>query len=132
MPGIGGGLVSRLAVALLGLGLLLTPLGVEAQETGKVHRLGWLSSVSPEALGKGTEAFRLALREVGYVESRNLAIEFRWSTAPDRLPEFASELVRLRVDAIVAIGPPAIRAAKQATGVIPIVMMTSGDPWWSI
>jgi putative ABC transport system substrate-binding protein len=115
-------------VALLALGLLVTPLAVEPQPAGKVYRLGWLSNVSPEALGKGNEALRLALRELGYVEGRNLAIELRWSVAPDRLSEFASELVRLKVDAIVAIGPPAILAAKQASRVIPIAMMISGDP----
>jgi putative ABC transport system substrate-binding protein len=120
--------MARLAATLLALGLLVTPPAVEAQPAPKVYRLGWLSSVSPEALGKGTEAFRQALRELGHVEGRNLATESRWSAAPDRLPEFARELVRLEVDAIVAIGPPAIRAAKQATARIPIVMMTSGDP----
>jgi ABC-type uncharacterized transport system substrate-binding protein len=120
--------MSRLIVGLLGLGLLVAPLTVEAQQAGRTFRIGWLSNVSPEALGKGTDTFRLALRDLGYVEGRNLSIEFRWSVEPDRLPGFASELVRLKVDAIVAIGPQAIRAAKQTTAVIPIVMMTSGDP----
>jgi ABC-type uncharacterized transport system substrate-binding protein len=114
---------------ILMLSLALLPASIAtAQPTGKVYRIGWLSNVSPTALGAGTDALRLAFRELGYVEGQNLVIEFRWSEAPDRLSAFASELVGLKVHAIVAIGPPAIRAAKRATATIPIVMATSGDP----
>jgi putative ABC transport system substrate-binding protein len=69
------------------------------------------------------------LRELGYVEGQNVAYELRWADGSrDRLAAFATELVRLKVDAIVAVGPPAIQAAKEATSVVPIVMVTSGDP----
>jgi ABC-type uncharacterized transport system substrate-binding protein len=110
------------------LGLLAAPLVGEAQQAGKVYRIGWLSNVSLAALGIGPDALRLALRELGYVEGQNLAVELRWSDVPDRLAAFATELVRLKVDALLAIGPQAVRAAKQATATIPIVMMISGDP----
>jgi putative ABC transport system substrate-binding protein len=120
--------MTRWVVVLLCLAFLAAPVASEAQPPGRVYRIGWLSNVSPTALGKGTEVFRLTFRELGYVEGQNLVIEFRWSDVPDRLSEFATELVRLKIDAIVAIGPPAIRAAKRATDAVPIVMMTSGDP----
>ena len=72
---------------------------------------------------------RAGLRDVGYVEGKNLVIEFRWAEGKfDRLPELAAELVRLNVDVILTAGSPAIRAAKNATTTIPIVMVTSGDP----
>ena len=109
------------------LGLLAAPLGAEAQQTGKMYRIGWLSNVPPAAL-MDREALRSAFRELGYIEGQNLAIELRWAEAPDRLAELATELVRLNVDAILAIGPLAIHAAKQATATVPIVMATSGDP----
>jgi putative ABC transport system substrate-binding protein len=80
-----------------------------------VWRIGWLSNVSPAALGKGPEAARLAFRELGHIEGQNLVIDFRWSDAPDSLSALATEFVGLKVDAIVAVGPPAILAAKQAT-----------------
>src|SRR5262245_14593564 len=114
------------------LGLLAAPLAAEAQPAAaKVWRVGFLSNASLTAPGMsaGAGALRSGLRELGYVEGENVVLEFRWADgASARLVEFATELVRLKVDAIVAIGPPAIQAAKQATRVVPIVMAISGDP----
>jgi putative ABC transport system substrate-binding protein len=74
-------------------------------------------------------ALRQGLRELGYVEGQNIAIEFRWAEGKyDRLPGLAAELVRLKVNVIVALTPPAVQAAKQATETIPIVMTAVADP----
>jgi putative ABC transport system substrate-binding protein len=110
------------AVALL---LLASPLAVEAQQTGKVWRIGILGSENT----RPWESFRQALRELGYVEGRNLVLEQRWSEGiTDRLPALATELVQLRVDVIVASGTQGVRAAMQATRTIPIVMAVSAYP----
>jgi putative ABC transport system substrate-binding protein len=114
----------RLIVAALGL--LAAPLAVEAQQTEKVARIGILrQGPPPDPL---VEAFRQGLRELGYVEGRNIRIEYRWAEGrADRLPDLAADLVRLKVDVIVAGGSDAL-AAKLATPAIPIVMPTSIDP----
>ncbi len=109
-----------------GLGaVLVAPLGAEAQPAGKLYRVGYLSSSATVF-----EAFRLGLRELGYVEGQNLSIEARLAAGKiDRLPVLAVELVRARVDVIAAVSPPAIAAAKKATTAIPIVMaFISVDP----
>jgi len=108
--------------------LLATPLGVEAQQAGKVYRIGYLSSGT--ATGSWSlQTFREGLRELGWVEGRNIVIELRFAeTRYDRLPGLVAELVRLRVDVIVAVSAPAIRAAKEATTTIPIVMAIVVDP----
>ncbi len=99
----------------------------EAQQAKKVPRIGWLSVTSGRT--PRHDAFRQGLRELGYVEGQNIAIESRFAEQKeDRLAEFAAELVRLKVDVIVALEPPAIRAAKKATGTIPIVMRSTDDP----
>src|SRR5262249_43089821 len=93
-------------------------------------RIGFLgtSSLSDPRAARYVMAFRQGLRELGYVEGQNLAIEFRWAEGKyDRLPGLAAELVRLRVNILVAGAQPAIQAAKHATEVIPIVMVAS-DP----
>ncbi len=111
----------------LALGLLWTPLPADAQRVGKVPRIGWLSH-SP---GPNLEAFRRGLRELGYIEGENVSIEARYAEGKEgRLPDLATELVRLPVDVIVAAaGNPSVRAAKNATSAIPIVMGQSGvDP----
>ena len=98
-----------------------------AQHSGKVWRVGFLSSQSGPA--ENTEAFRDQLRLLGYIEGRNLSIEYRWSAGADeRLPEMAAELVQLNVDVIVTHAglPPA--AAKRATSTIPIVTAATADP----
>ena len=110
--------------------VLAVPLAAEAQQAGRVWRIGWLSTASPMGLlNTQPDLFREAFRDLGYVEGRNLVFELRWTeAAPDRLSAVAAELVGHRVDVIVAVGPQAIHAVKQATATIPIVMMTSGDP----
>ncbi len=107
-------------------GLLAAPLAAEAQEAGKVARIGVLNSGSPPA--PFVESFKQGLRELGYVEGRNISIEYRWAEGRDeRLPGLAADLVRLRVDVIVASSQAAV-AAKQATTAIPIVMPIITDP----
>jgi putative ABC transport system substrate-binding protein len=109
-------------------GLLAVPLIAEAQRPGKVYRIGFLGAASPSGYAPLVEALRLGLRDVGYVEGKNLAIEYRWAEGKyDRLPDLAAELVRQKVDLIVTHGTPGTLAAKQATRTIPIVMALSGD-----
>jgi len=112
----------RLAVIL---SLILVPLVAEAQPAASLPRIGFLAPSSPSdsRVARYLEAFRQGLRELGYVEGQNIAIEFRWAGDQyDRLPGLAAELVRLKVNVIVAGGPPAIQAAQRATDTIPIVM----------
>jgi ABC-type uncharacterized transport system substrate-binding protein len=111
---------------VLALCLALAPLAVEAQQAGKVYRVGLLT---PTSQGLGVEAFREGLRALGYVEGNNIVVEYRSAEGRfDRLPELAAELVRLRVDVIVAVVTQASLAAKNATKTIPIVMLAVGDP----
>ena len=105
--------------------------GVEAQQPKKVSRIGYLSSGDPASESARSEAIRLALRERGYIEGQNIATEYRYAEGKvDRAPELAAELVRLKVDIIVVAGGTGpIRAAKNATKTIPIVMTGGGvDP----
>ncbi len=117
----------RAFISTLAGGLLATPLAVNAQQTGKVYRIGFLSpGPGPSS---STEAFRQGLRELGYVEGRNFIIEYRWAAGKvERLPELAKELVLLKVNIIVASSTPTIEAAKRATSTIPIVMVAVADP----
>ena len=111
--------------------LLALWLSAQAQQPKKVPRIGYLSSTDPATESTRSEAIRLALRELGYIEGQNIAFEYRYAEGKlDRFPELAAELVRLKVDIIVvAGGDPVIRAAKNATKTIPIVMMGGGaDP----
>ena len=101
----------------------------EAQQPKKVPRIGFLATVPPSAIAARTEAFRQGLRELGYVEGKNIVIEWRYAEGKaDRLPGLAAELVRLKVEVIVTAGPPATRPAKEATSTIPIVMAQDSDP----
>ncbi len=123
--------IARLIITTLALSLLTAPLPAAAQQPAKIHRIGFLSPSSPsdQRFQRYLEAFRQGLRELGYVEGQNIAIESRWAEGKyDRLPDLAAQLVRLKVDVIVASTTPAIQAAKPATGAIPIVMATSIDP----
>jgi putative ABC transport system substrate-binding protein len=105
--------------------------GVEtrAQQQKKVPRIGYLSALEPARESARSKAIRLGLRELGYIEGQNLAIEYRYAEGKsNRAPELAAELVRLKVDIIVvAGGGPWIRAAKNATNTIPIIMVGVGD-----
>ena len=110
---------------------LALPFPARAQQPKKVPRIGYLSSFDPASESARSEAIRLALRERGYIEGQNIAIEYRYAEGKlDRFPELAAELVRLKVDIIVvAGGARRIRAAKNATKTIPIVMVGAGlDP----
>jgi len=100
-----------------------------AQQPAKVPRIGFLSSLSPAAVSARMDAFRQGLRELGYVEGKNIVIESRWAEGKtERLPELAAELVRLKVDVIVTGGPSVNRFAKEATVTIPIVLAFDNDP----
>ena len=106
-------------------------LSAQAQQPKKVPRIGYLSPVDAASDSDRAEGIRLALRELGYIEGQNIAIEYRYAEGKvDRLPELAAELVRLKVDIIVvASGDVTIQAAKNATKTIPIVMTGGGiDP----
>ena len=101
----------------------------EAQQPTKIPRIGFLFALSRSAVSARIEAFRQGLRELGYVEGKNIVIEWRFAEGkPDRLPTLAAELVRLKVDIIVTAGPSATRSAKEATFTIPIVMAFDDDP----
>ncbi len=101
----------------------------QAQQAGKIPRIGYLSGSPHSALSPRIKAFRQGLRELGYVEGKNLVIEWRSAEGKfDRLPALAAELVRLKVDIIVTAGPSATHPAKEATSTIPIVMTQDPDP----
>jgi len=100
-----------------------------AQQAKKIPRIGFLASVSASSDADRIEAFRQGLRELGYVEGQNVTIEYRWADGKfEQLPDLAAELVRLKVDVIVAVVTQASLAAKKATGTIPIVMVGVSDP----
>ena len=111
------------------LAFILTAIHLaEAQQANKVPRIGILSAQSSSVASSRVEAFRKGLIELGYTEGRNIAIEHRYADGRlERLPDLAAEVIRLKVDVILALGAPAALAAKQATTTIPIVM-TGGDP----
>ena len=101
----------------------------EAQQPPKVPRTGYLTGASLSAISARVEAFREGLRELGYIEGKNIIIEYRQAEGKlDRLPALVAELVRLKVDVIVTTGRTPTRAAKQATATIPIVMTNDTDP----
>lgn len=113
------------------LGVLLLPFCVsaQAQQPKKAPRIGYLTPAFRSANAARIEAFRLGLRELGYVEGKNIVIEYRYAEGKlDRLHALATELVRLQVDVIVTGGDRSTRAAKEATSTIPIVMTQDPDP----
>jgi putative ABC transport system substrate-binding protein len=102
---------------------------VDAQQSGKIFRIGFLDATTPSGSAALVEAFRQELRILGWIEGKNIAIEYRFAEGqPKRQPEFAAELVRLKVDLIVVSGIGLAVAAKKATTTIPIVMTRAGDP----
>ena len=120
-------MIQRIAIYLLITGVLLTGSPAPAQQPAKIFRIGYLSAVSPTDQTLG--GFRRVLSELGYVEGKNLLIEYRFAEGKlDRLPALAADLVRLKVDVIVTRGPSATRPAKDTTTTIPIVMMQDPDP----
>src|SRR5262249_40437683 len=99
-----------------------------AQHPGKMPRIGFLGAASASGYAPQLEAFRQGLRDLGYVEGKNIILEYRWAEGTyDRLPVLAAELVRLKPDLVLTHGTAGTRAAKQATTTIPIVMAVSGD-----
>ena len=109
--------------------LFALSLSAEAQQPTKIPRIGYLGFGSPSTIPDRIEAFRQGLRELGYVEGKNIIIEWRHAEGKaDRLPSLAAELLRLKVEIIVTNGPYSTRAAKQATVTVPIVMASVGDP----
>jgi ABC-type uncharacterized transport system substrate-binding protein len=101
----------------------------QAQQPTKIPRIGYLTGGPLAAMVARTEAFRQGLRDLGYVEGKNMLIEWRYAEAkPERLPALAAELVQLKVDVIVTGGEAATRPAKEATSTIPIVMAQDADP----
>jgi putative ABC transport system substrate-binding protein len=116
----------RIVVGLLLAVLLLTVSVAQAQPAAKIPRIGYLASRSGP--GPNDHGFQQGLRELGYVEGQNIVIERRWAGGnPDRLPDLAADLVRLKVDVIFG-GSATVGAAKRATGTIPIVFLAEGDP----
>ena len=115
---------------LLGLmAFAVAPLDAGAQQAGKVYRIGYLSTPTRESVEHGLAAFLRTLRELGWIEGQNLIIEYRWAEGNvERLPALAAELVRHKVDVIVAPAGSAALAAKNATSSIPIVMIFASDP----
>jgi putative tryptophan/tyrosine transport system substrate-binding protein len=119
--------MSRCIVLFMLLLSLLILRFAEAQQPTKVPRIGFLAAISPAAISARIEAFRQGLNELGYIEGKNIVIEWR-SAGADRVPGLAAELVRLKVDVIVTAGPLSTRPAQGATKTIPIVMAQDDDP----
>ncbi len=118
----------RLVLALMA-GALTAPFASFAQQPTKSARIGFLAPTSPQVLSTRLQAFRDGLRELGYVEGKNLQLEVRWGEGKlERLATLADELVQAKVDVIVAATSPSVVAARQATQTLPIVMPVSSDP----
>jgi putative ABC transport system substrate-binding protein len=116
-------------ISLLGGAAASWPLAARAQQVGKLPTIGFLGANTPAVQTQWTAAFVQGLRELGWVEGRNVAIEYRWAEGrTERFTEIAAEFVRLKVDVIFTHGTPATILAKQTTSVIPIVFTVVGDP----
>ena len=119
----------RRAVIALGAGALWLPRISTAQQPGKVVRIGFLHLGSPVTSGQRLEALRAGLRDLGYVEGKNIIIESRWGDGKiERIPELAAELVQLKPDLIVGSSGPVLQVLKRMTSSIPIVIAAVGDP----
>ena len=119
----------RTFIGSVAASVLAAPFAAPAQQAGRVYRIGYLSTPTRESVEHGLEAFLRTLRELGWVDGQNLIIEYRWAEGNvERLPDLAAELVRRKVDVIVAPAGSAALAAKNATSSIPIVMIFPSDP----
>ena len=119
----------KIAVLTLCAMLFALCVSAEAQQTGKIFRIGFLDTSTASGSAVLVEAFRQELSKLGWIEGKNITIEYRFAEQkPERLPELAADLVRLKVDLIVVTGAPPALAAKRATTTIPIVMASAGDP----
>src|SRR2546423_5141107 len=112
----------------LRVSLLAAPLCAEAQQPRPVHRIGYVGFAPPAASAPRVEALRAGMRDLGYVEGKNLVIEFRWSGTVDQMHEAAAELARTKVDVIFATSSTESEPARRATSTIPIVFATHADP----
>jgi putative tryptophan/tyrosine transport system substrate-binding protein len=122
--------MSKKTIIVLLVGLTLASVRLaDAQQTNKVSRIGFLGAGTASALAGRLDALRQGLRDLGYIEGKNIAIEYRYADGKlDQIPRNAAELVQLKVDIIVTGGPTDTRAAKGVTSTIPIVMTNEGDP----
>jgi putative ABC transport system substrate-binding protein len=122
--------ISRRAfVAAVAGGVLSAPLAAAAQPAGKPHRIGFLGNSTAALEANLVQPFRDGLRELGYVEGRDIAVEYRWAEGQyERLPALVAELIALKVEVLVTAGTPAALAVKRATTTIPLVMVAVGDP----
>ena len=122
--------MSKKIIAFALCSMLLAPCStVDAQQTGKIPRIGFLDSSTASGVAVLLDAFRQELSKLGWIEGKNITIEYRFAEQkPERVPELAAELVRLKVDLIVVTGRPSALAAKKATTTIPIVMVNDVDP----
>jgi putative tryptophan/tyrosine transport system substrate-binding protein len=119
----------RILIWLLATGLLATAPSAAAQQQKKVPQIGYLAATKAAAVAARVAAFRQGLRELGYVEGKNIVVEYRYADGKaDRERELATELAHLKVAVIVATGPSVTRAAKEATSTIPIIMSQDPDP----
>ena len=122
-------MIRRIVICLPLTVFLLTVSSADAQQTGKISRIGFLDSSTASGSAVLLEAFRQELSKLGWIEGKNITIEYRFAEQKiERLPELAAELVRLKVDLIVVQGTPSALAAKKATTTIPIVMASAPDP----
>ena len=119
----------RTFLALVSASLLVAPLAAEAQQGGEVYRVGFLGNSTAALEANLVGPFREGLRELGYVEGQNIAIEYRWAEGQyERFPALIAELLARKVDVIVTAGTPASLAVKKATTSVPLVMVAVGDP----
>ena len=123
-------MTNKILLWLLATVLLLTARPAEAQQPKKVPRIGYLATIGdPKSPPASVKVFQQGLRDLGYIEGKNILIEYRYSQGKqEQVPALVAELVQLRVDVLVVGAIPAIRAAKQATKTIPIVMLSNVDP----
>lgn len=119
----------RQTIVALGAGAVAPLTSFAQQPPGKLYRIGFMGAGSPSNMESRVEGLRTGLRDFGYVEGKNLVIEFRWAEGKsDRFPDMAADLVRVNVDLIVTHATPGTMAAKQVTTTIPIVIAAIGDP----
>src|SRR5262245_47157993 len=119
----------KITAATLGTMLFALCTSTEAQQMGKIFRIGFLDSSTASGMAVLLDAFEQELTKLGWIEGKNITLEYRFAEGKsERLPELAADLVRLKVDLIVATGDPQTLAAKGATSTIPIVMASTSDP----
>src|SRR5215831_16465879 len=118
----------KITVLTLCAMLLAFSCPVEAQQIGKVFRIGYLDSSTVSGSAVLVDALRQELSKLGWIEGKNLTVEYRFADQNERLPELAADLVRLNVDLIVVSSAPPALAVKKATTTIPVVMTAVGDP----